>query len=787
MTTEVARQDRLHRIVNVPVRPRGRRTTAAPTSTSHHPHDPYGGAYGSWSSPSLWTGGVVPDADDTAFIPNAGTITYDAAAPSPIGAIDGNSLDLHLGKDLTVGALYFREGILYDGGHDLVVTGEFTNYMASGYEGNGGYFANQGGNHHLGSLRLGRYAGDGGGVLGFRPGDTIAGSYATNRIRNYWPDIEVTQDPTFYGDALDQGLSFDGAGSTISLGWTSATDKSEITLNWDSGLASGTDWTLRWNGDHVAQLRAWYASGQLVIGTLPDGESFDPAENIFLASDGYTYVAFEGVEDFVGATTLRAHPDQYGGWTTLAWEAQGTGAADVVISAGLAADECGSQGIDYELVDDSGTQLWSGTSSTGGDLGFYDETLTLTAGERLYLRLNMGAGYNYCDWWAVTFTVFQGNAVYDVGTDFDETAQGVEGWYFLGEPVGAGGTAEMVYGTNHWGNPTWHDTTSPEQIFYTTVSATDQDGDGVPDASDAFPLDGTESADSDGDGVGDNSDPTPHGDDADSDGVTDLADNCPNDANADQADYDGDGVGDVCDTCPTDADDADADGDLVCDVVDVCVGAANTDADGDNVCDDLDLCWGNDATGDTDADGFCDANDVCSGIYNPGQADSDGNGIGDDCQDVDGDNVLDILDNCPEVFNADQADTDGDLDGDACDADDDGDGTADDSDNCPVVANADQVDTDGDGQGDACDGDDDGDGVLDADDLCPGTAGGVAINADGCAGEELVYVIVGEESEYVNAGQYQKTLVHVVKDVQAEGLLTNLEAAAVKRKAARGR
>ena len=39
----------------------------------------------------------------------------------------------------------------------------------------------------------------------------------------------------------------------------------------------------------------------------------------------------------------------------------------------------------------------------------------------------------------------------------------------------------------------------------------DDDNDGTPDASDAFPLDASEDTDSDGDGIGDNADPTPNG------------------------------------------------------------------------------------------------------------------------------------------------------------------------------------------------------------------------------------------------------------------------------------
>ncbi|WP_284450098.1 thrombospondin type 3 repeat-containing protein [Spongiibacter tropicus] len=80
----------------------------------------------------------------------------------------------------------------------------------------------------------------------------------------------------------------------------------------------------------------------------------------------------------------------------------------------------------------------------------------------------------------------------------------------------------------------------------------DSDSDGIGDNSDAFPNDPSETLDSDNDGVGDNSDAFPNdpneSSDADSDGVGDNADNCPNNANADQADDDNDGIGDVCDS-----------------------------------------------------------------------------------------------------------------------------------------------------------------------------------------------------------------------------------------------
>ena len=78
----------------------------------------------------------------------------------------------------------------------------------------------------------------------------------------------------------------------------------------------------------------------------------------------------------------------------------------------------------------------------------------------------------------------------------------------------------------------------------------DDDGDGVSDAMDAFPLDATEWYDTDLDGVGDNTDT-----DDDNDGSLDWDDAFPLDPSED-SDTDGDGVGDNAD------DDADGDGEV---------------------------------------------------------------------------------------------------------------------------------------------------------------------------------------------------------------------------------
>ncbi|MEC7280251.1 MAG: Ig domain-containing protein, partial [Candidatus Thermoplasmatota archaeon] len=70
------------------------------------------------------------------------------------------------------------------------------------------------------------------------------------------------------------------------------------------------------------------------------------------------------------------------------------------------------------------------------------------------------------------------------------------------------------------------------------VEDPDDDGDGTPDADDAFPLDASEDTDTDGDGVGDNSDA-----DDDNDGTDDQGDECPLDATG-VTDNDGDGWSD---------------------------------------------------------------------------------------------------------------------------------------------------------------------------------------------------------------------------------------------------
>jgi cysteine-rich repeat protein len=106
-------------------------------------------------------------------------------------------------------------------------------------------------------------------------------------------------------------------------------------------------------------------------------------------------------------------------------------------------------------------------------------------------------------------------------------------------------------------------------VYTGDVTASDGDGDGIPDAMDncptvfnpVRPMDSGAQADADGDGKGDACDPCPLDktdmcptittDDLDGDGVANAMDNCPTVSNADQKDTDMDGIGDVCDLCPT--------------------------------------------------------------------------------------------------------------------------------------------------------------------------------------------------------------------------------------------
>jgi len=153
--------------------------------------------------------------------------------------------------------------------------------------------------------------------------------------------------------------------------------------------------------------------------------------------------------------------------------------------------------------------------------------------------------------------------------------------------------------------------------------------------------------------------------DNDGDGIPEASDNCPTVSNVDQTDSDGDSVGDACDNCVNDENvmQLDLDGDGMGDVCD-----ADDDDDGTDDASDNCPVDSNPSQLDQDSDGFGDECDNCPVDSNLSQRDSDSDGEGDACDtDDDGDGVLDGIDNCLLIPNSDQADSDNDGRGDVCD------------------------------------------------------------------------------------------------------------------------
>lgn len=307
------------------------------------------------------------------------------------------------------------------------------------------------------------------------------------------------------------------------------------------------------------------------------------------------------------------------------------------------------------------------------------------------------------------------------------------------------------------------DTDGDSQCNYLDL---DDDGDGVADVMDAFPLDPSATTDTDGDGLPDSlngnsttnltedldddndfwndtdeiacgTNPLSNASvpvDSDNDTVCDPLDAFPNDS-SEWADSDSDGVGDNSDAFPNDSNEtSDNDGDGLGD-------NADTDDDNDNWSDSDEVACLTDPLdnssipGDIDADGICDALEL--DLDNDGWTNANESYCGTDWNDVnsvpvdtDGDMICDIMDYDDDgdlVLDVDDAfpldgtewlDSDGDGIGNNADPDDDNDGCMDLTDDLPLDP-TECYDTDNDGEGDNADLDDDGDGLLDADDPFP--------------------------------------------------------------------
>ena len=245
------------------------------------------------------------------------------------------------------------------------------------------------------------------------------------------------------------------------------------------------------------------------------------------------------------------------------------------------------------------------------------------------------------------------------------------------------------------------------------VIDTDDDGDGVPDSEDAFPLNASESTDTDGDGIGDSADT-----DLDNDGVLDTVDNCLYMPNAAQLDTDGDGIGNACDSDDDGDGFSDAD-ETTCGTDPLLASSKPLDTDNDGIANCIDTDDDNDGYSDTD-EIACNS-DPLDATSKP--LDTDADGIA-NCIDPDDDNdsYLDESDAFP-LDATEWLDTDADGIGNKADTDDDNDGQLDtDEMACgsdPSVASSMSLDTDVDTIPDCVDTDDDNDGVLDTADDFP--------------------------------------------------------------------
>jgi len=371
--------------------------------------------------------------------------------------------------------------------------------------------------------------------------------------------------------------------------------------------------------------------------------------------------------------------------------------------------------VAYTTVELSNITLPSGTSSA-------TDTITVPAGETLDVTLQTagfgsegGAVVTAPDGTAYSFGPFSNNAFNELGSWTAGSTDEV--WTIeYTDSYGDGCNASTFSGTICYmaASYTYMSGFQPATVTpYGTLLDTDDDNDGTPDDTDAFPFDATEDTDADSDGIGANTDDLENDEcysvDTDDDGYPDAGTavtGCTSTL-VEDSDDDGDGIANVDDCNVGNATQMfDTDGDGICNSVD-------DDDDGDGVADWYDdYPLDGDAQYNADGDAFnntVDADDDNDGITDDLDTDTDGDGYNNTDQ---GDGVVDWAPGDPDEW----VDTDGDGLGNNLDDDDDADGVLDSADGCPTDGAA-SLDTDGDGLCDATlDDDDDNDGVLDADD-----------------------------------------------------------------------
>jgi hypothetical protein len=91
---------------------------------------------------------------------------------------------------------------------------------------------------------------------------------------------------------LDGTLNL-GASGQIRLAFDDSTTGGALT-----GNPANFDWAFRWLGNHETQLEGLFGT-QLIVSTGAAPVTFNPADNIFFASDGYTYVGFATASEAV--------------------------------------------------------------------------------------------------------------------------------------------------------------------------------------------------------------------------------------------------------------------------------------------------------------------------------------------------------------------------------------------------------------------------------------------------------------------------------------------------------